>query len=510
MVDFSILRKNIKYKSQIKKILIIGKGTTIEKLISIDFSKYFVINLNDSHKFYKGNIILINKPWALNDINKIKKKTILIVDKNIKYRKHLPNLYKVNFTKYLLNKNSNKKINNFFYNKNYFYDPLFLTSIKISYLIAKSINKNLEVDMIGFDFKFKSPLNYTTSFLSDNDDDKNFDHKRAKAEFNEQRKIFKRIALYKNRFININHIGNFEFSKLNISKFVEKNVLLNTHNNKTEIVAEITTNHHGNFENLIKMVKLSKDAGADYIKIQKRDVKNFYSLKDLKNPYFSKFGNTFQDYRMGLELSMDEIDKLDKYCKKINIDWFCSVLDVKSFYDILKFKPMMIKIPSTVSGHSKLHDEVSKIYKKKIVVSTGLTDERYQKYVLNKFKNNEKIYLLQCTSSYPARFDDCNIGVIRNYNFLSKHNKKLVPGYSSHDQGSLGCIMAIAAGAKMLEKHVKFKDVKWGHFDNVALNLGNNDFKNFVRDIRKSEILIGSEIKKKSPNEYHKYLPQKK
>ena len=94
MVDFSILRKNIKYKSQIKKILIIGKGTTIEKLISIDFSKYFVINLNDSHKFYKGDIILINKPWALNDINKIKKKTILIVDKNIKYHKNLPNLYK--------------------------------------------------------------------------------------------------------------------------------------------------------------------------------------------------------------------------------------------------------------------------------------------------------------------------------------------------------------------------------------------------------------------------------
>ena len=74
MGNFCTLIKNIKYKSQIKKILIIGKGTTIEKLISIDFSKYFVINLNDSHKFYKGDIVLINKNWALNDINKLKKK----------------------------------------------------------------------------------------------------------------------------------------------------------------------------------------------------------------------------------------------------------------------------------------------------------------------------------------------------------------------------------------------------------------------------------------------------
>ena len=70
--------------------------------------------------------------------------------------------------------------------------------------------------------------------------------------------------------------------------------------------------------------------------------------------------------------------------------------------------------------------------------------------------------------------------------------------------------MAIAAGAKMIEKHVKFKDVKWGHFDSVALNLINSEFSNFVKELRKSEILIGSEIKQKSPNEYHKYIPKKK
>ena len=509
MVDFCTLEKNIKYKSKINKILIIGKGTTIEKLISMDFSKYFVINLNDSHKFYKGDVILVNKLWALNDINKIKKKIILILDKNIEYRKSHPNLYRVNFSKYRIHKNLNEKISKFFSSKNCFYDPLFLSSIKLSYLIAKSIKKKLEVDMIGFDFKFKSPSNYSAFSLVNNNNKFNF--KNAKKEFEVQKKILQKISSLNNKYIKINHVGNLKFSKINILKFAEKNVMLKTHNNinNTEIVAEITTNHHGNFENLIKMAKLSKDAGADYVKIQKRDVINFYSPQELKNPYFSQFGKTFKDYRMGLELSMEEIDKFDKYCKQININWFCSVLDVKSFHDILKFKPTMIKIPSTVSGHSDLHKEVSKLYKKKIIVSTGFTNEKYQSYVLNMFKKNEKIYLLQCTSSYPARLDDCNIAVIKNYDFLSRNDKKIVPGFSSHDPGSLGCIMAIAAGAKLLEKHVKFKDVKWGHFDSVALNLGSNEFKNFVKEIRKSEILIGSEIKKISPNEYHKYTPRK-
>ena len=224
-----------------------------------------MINLNDSHKFYKGDIVLINKPWALNDINKIKKRAILIVDKNIDYHKKLPNLFRVNFSKYKIYKNSNQKIEKFFKNKICFYDPLFLTSIKLSYLIAKSIKKKLEIDMIGFDFKFKSPLNYTTSFLSDNDYDDNFNPENAKIEFKEQKKIFKKISLFKNKYININHIGNLEFSKLNILKFVEKNSLLSTHNNKTEIVAEITTNHHGNFENLLKMIKLSKEAVSKII-----------------------------------------------------------------------------------------------------------------------------------------------------------------------------------------------------------------------------------------------------
>jgi len=59
----------------------------------------------------------------------------------------------------------------------------------------------------------------------------------------------------------------------------------------------------------------------------------------------------------------------------------------------------------------------------------------------------------------------------------------------------------------MIEKHVKFKDITWGHFDSVALNLKNNEFKSFVKELRKAEILVGSENKKKSPNEYHKYIP---
>ena len=124
---------------------------------------------------------------------------------------------------------------------------------------------------------------------------------------------------------------------------------------------------------------------------------------------------------------------------------------------------------------------------------------------MNKFSKNKKIYLLQCTSSYPCKFEDCNLAVISHYRNLSNKNKKIIPGYSSHDIGNLASMMAVSAGALMIEKHVKYKSINWGHFDNVALNLKNKEFLNFVRDMRKAELVFGDQEKRILSTEHHKY-----
>ena len=97
------------------------------------------------------------------------------------------------------------------------------------------------------------------------------------------------------------------------------------------------------------------------------------------------------------------------------------------------------------------------------------------------------------------------IGVIRHYYNLSKKDLRIVPGFSSHDIGSLCSMMAVAAGARMIEKHVKYGDVSWSHFDQVAINLANDDFKNFVADVRRAERIVGAETKEIHASEHHKY-----
>ena len=71
------------------------------------------------------------------------------------------------------------------------------------------------------------------------------------------------------------------------------------------VTAEITTNHFGDLDRLEKMVSRAKDAGADLVKVQKRDPETFYTKSQLSSPFQSPFGTTFGDYRRSLELDRE-------------------------------------------------------------------------------------------------------------------------------------------------------------------------------------------------------------
>ena len=61
----------------------------------------------------------------------------------------------------------------------------------------------------------------------------------------------------------------------------------------------------------------------------------------------------------------------------------------------------------------------------------------------------------------------------------------------------------------MVEKHAKLGNVDWVHFNHVALNLLNSEFRNFVKDVRRAERMVGSEHKSIKSTEHHKYKVNK-
>ena len=400
-------------------------------------------------------------------------------------------------------------------------DFLILSAIKVAYLISQIKNKNLQVFLLGFDF-----------FATNKDEIDNYSGHELEYKnvlFSTQKAYLQLIKKYINEkgSNQIIHVGNLNISDLKVQEynieFSNKQSstikafdmraayidLIKRVKNESYVitVAELTNNHLGNEERLRKMIGLAKKAGADMIKVQKRDVNTFYSSDELKSPYNSPFGNTLKDYRSGVELTEYLFSVLIEECNANQIVWFASVLDYESLKYIKKFNPVLVKIPSTISNHKNYIKQVAKDYTGDIVASTGFTDKDYESFVLDTFLPGRNLFLLQCTSSYPAPPESCQISVIRHYEELSivKNLPELIPGYSSHDIGNLGSMLAVAAGAKMIEKHVKLGNIDWVHFDGVALDLLEDTFGKFISDVRKAELLSGSKTKQIHHQEHHKY-----
>ena len=102
-----------------------------------------------------------------------------------------------------------------------------------------------------------------------------------------------------------------------------------------KFTAEFTTNHLGNYNLLIDMLHKAKEAGATFVKMQKKDVNSFYSEEKLKSPYKSPYGKTYGEYRKIFEFDKIQFDMFDAECKKINMPWFTTVQDELSI-DFMK------------------------------------------------------------------------------------------------------------------------------------------------------------------------------
>ena len=144
--------------------------------------------------------------------------------------------------------------------------------------------------------------------------------------------------------------------------------------------------------------------------------------------------------------------------------------------------------------HNQLLSYLSKEQLSEIIISTGMTNENYIRKIVKLYSKVKKLYLLHAISSYPTFYKTMNLNIIKKYENLSKTYKNILPGYSSHDSGNLGSMLAIAAGAKMIEKHVKLGDNNWMHYDDVALDV-NEELPEFVNYLKKTAGIMGGKKK---------------
>ena len=257
--------------------------------------------------------------------------------------------------------------------------------------------------------------------------------------------------------------------------------------NKTLLIAEIGINHNGSLTLAKKMILAAKNAGFDVVKFQKRDVEitTPKSKRDFQRD--TPWGKmTYFEYKKKIELSSSDYRAIDRYCKKIRINWFASAFDINSLKFLKKFKLKYNKVASPMLTNLKLVDEIAK-EKKFTIISTGMSTYKDIDKVLKIFKKRKyKFALLHCVSSYPAQLKDLNLKMIMTL----KKKYKCNVGYSGHEKYVSPSIFARVLGAKIIERHITTDRTLWGSDQSASLEP--DGMKSLVDMIRKFEIAFGN------------------
>lgn len=264
-------------------------------------------------------------------------------------------------------------------------------------------------------------------------------------------------------------------------------------NNNTYIIAEIGLNHNGNIEIAKKLVKVAKDCGADAVKLQKRDVSNLATEKilDAEDLRFPEFGNTYRKVREYLEFNKEQYLELKAFSKSLGIDFLCTAFDITSLNFLEDIKIDLLKVASHSVTNIPLIEEITK-RSIDAIVSTGMSELEDIDYVYNFFqKSDSRLYLLHCISSYPTPDNEINLNIIDT---LKKRYTNIIIGYSGHELGFFTTLMAVAKGARIIERHITLDKNMIG-FDH-SLSLEPEELKEMIIQIRRIEKILGTKEKK--------------
>jgi len=257
------------------------------------------------------------------------------------------------------------------------------------------------------------------------------------------------------------------------------------------IISEIGINHNGDINLAKKMIEESKDAGADIVKFQKRDINLVYSKEMLDQKRESSWGTTNREQKEGLELGKKEFDEIDSFCKKIGIEWFASAWDLNSLNFLKNYNLKFNKIASAMIVDKNFLKKVAD-EKKYTFISTGMSTMKIIEDAVKIFREkNCPFELMHCISAYP--FDDTQASL----NLINVLKKKFdcKVGYSGHEKGGLAISCAAAAlGITSLERHFTVDRTMYGSDQSASLTP--KGLKELVGSVRKIEkALNGQETK---------------
>ena len=223
---------------------------------------------------------------------------------------------------------------------------------------------------------------------------------------------------------------------------------------KILVVAELSANHQGSLDIAIKTIKEAKRCGADAVKLQTYTADTMTINSGL--PDFTINNNSIWDGQNFYSLyekahtPWEWHKKLFEVAKKEGLICFSTPFDRSSVDFLEELNNPIYKIASFEITDLDLIEYVSS-KGKPVILSTGIAEKKDIEIAVKTIRStgNNNITILKCTSSYPSSLEDSNLSMITQI----KKDFKVDVGISDHTTGIIAPVVAVAHGAKIIEKH---------------------------------------------------------
>lgn len=252
---------------------------------------------------------------------------------------------------------------------------------------------------------------------------------------------------------------------------------------RTLIIAEVGNNHEGDFDVACELIDKAAETGVDAVKFQTFIPERYSSVRDVTRM------ETLNRFR----LSYDQFASLADRAHARNLLFISTPFDLES----AAFLGTIVDAVKIASGDNTFYPLIRKAAEtgKPMIISTGLADRneiaRAVDHVTQSWREpgiDHELALLHCVASYPVPVEQANLAAIRS---LSAAFPEQTIGYSDHTIGPEAAVLAVALGARIIEKHFTL-DTAYSDFRDHQLSADPSDMTTLVDAVRRAEAMMGT------------------
>jgi len=264
--------------------------------------------------------------------------------------------------------------------------------------------------------------------------------------------------------------------------------------NRVFIIAEAGSNHNGKLGKAIELVHRARESGADAIKFQDFTLDTLFSVKHYgKILDLTDAGWQTEIKRLSFKNEWHKV--IHEEAKKAGIEYFATPFSTE-LVDILDKYVPFFKVASGDITHLALLERIASKNKGIFLSTGGSTVEEIDRAVafIKKY-NLPFICIMHCIMLYPPPPGVLNLNFIR----LLIKRYGLPVGFSDHTSGTDAALLAVAMGARAIEKHFTTdRNLEGPDHKN---SLDPTGFRDFVKRIRECEMMLGKTDRTISPEE---------